>query len=1075
MSKRISINKEDFIVNDDEFNMIPHAEFNNLNILDSLGTQERLVSLLKEISKLGDFNLKCINTSHGGYIPIKLSNNYKNINVLTTNEQIQNVLNNKEKHNIKNIVSNYSDKKHDVLYINNILLNLESDDKPKFLLCDLDMNVTRSEYKSYILTESNLILYVLDEYNNKFIEEFKYFISDDSKLNYDNLIHLTMIVKNAGDNFENILSQNLPFIDRWTILDTGSTDNTVEIINRVLVGKKKGNLYQEPFINFRDSRNRCLDLAGTDSKFIIMLDDTYLIQNDLRTFLVTVRGDQFSDSFSLYIKSNDSEYGSNRIIKSETKLRYKYKLHEVISPDNNKNVIIPMHHGHILDHRSDYMENRTMDRKKYDLKILYEMVEEEPDDSRALYYLGQTYNLLERYESALEFFLKRVEHKDEGFIQEKIDACFEAARLCNFKLNRPWTECEKLYKRAYEMDKSRPDSLYFLGIHYYLENDYDTSYEYMKKAFEIGYQIHCQYSLKPTLSYYFLPKFLSELSFMKNNIRLGKACCDLFLEKNEVDELSSDYYTMKCWNKIYTQILDLHTKTPTVLLKNEDKPYFVIHANGGFTNWTGKDIETKGVGGSETWVIEIAKYVQKHGYFNVVVFCNCSQNEEYNGVQYRNLNEYNSFILDNNIHTCIISRYPEYLPVSYKGNISNIYLILHDLIPSGEVIIRDSKLKNIFCLSEWHCDNFKSMFKILEDLVIPFGYGIDTNLFKKNYEKQKYKFIYSSFPHRGLLPLLKMWPRIKERYTDAVLHIHSDIDGSWVNSVRPEEMMKIKEILPKLDGIVYEGWTDKKKLAENWSTTDVWFYPCTFLETFCLTALESAISKTLVVTSELGALQNTVKDRGIVVKGDAYSEEWQEEALRCLFNILEDPNEKNNYINKNYEWAKNLSWENRTNELLKIILKDEYKNENDISSFNFSNILNYFNFLHNNKNGNILKIGKDIEITNFDKKINNEIIIEEDDYVLVENEDVKKKERDISEILNEYEKKKFDMIICSKMGLGSFEYYTILVNCWSLLKHEGMLIFVKDDCVSEFMSKYINNIKVLEKNNKIFCIEKILI
>jgi hypothetical protein len=625
------------------------------------------------------------------------------------------------------------------------------------------------------------------------------------------------------------------------------------------------------------------------------------------------------------------------------------------------------------------------------------------------------------------------------------------------------------------MDKSRPDSLYFLGIHYYLENDYDTSYEYMKKAFEIGYPIHCQYSLKPTLSYYFLPKFLAELSFMKNNIRLGKACCDLFLDKNEVDEISSDYYTMKCWNKIYTQILDLDTKILAVLLKNKDKPYFVIHANGGFTNWTGKDIETKGVGGSETWVIEIAKYVQKHGYFNVIVFCNCSLNEEYNGVEYRNLNEYNSFILDNNIHTCIISRYPEYLPVSYRGNISNIYLILHDLIPDGEVIIRDNKLKNIFCLSEWHSDNFKSMFKTLEDLVVPFGYGIDINLFKNNNEKQIHKFIYSSFPHRGLLPLLQMWPKIKARYTDATLYIHSDIDGYWVNSVRPEEMMKIKEILPKLDGIVYEGWTDKKKLAENWSTADVWFYPCTFLETFCLTALESAISKTLVVTSDLGALQNTVKDRGIVIKGDTYTEEWQEKALSCLFSILEDPVNKKNYINKNYEWAKNLSWENRTNDLLNIILKEEDKSY--LSSFDFSNILNYFNFLHSNKknNGNILKIGNDIEITNLDKDIKNIINLEDDDYVLVENEVEKKKERDINELLNEYRKKTFDMVICSKIGLGSFDYYTLLVNCWSLLKHEGMLIFVKDDCVSDFMSKYINNIKVLEKNNKIFCIEKIII
>ena len=136
-----------------------------------------------------------------------------------------------------------------------------------------------------------------------------------------------------------------------------------------MVGKKKGQLYQEPFINFRDSRNRCLDLSGKECKFVIMLDDTYKVEEKLRDFLITVRGDQFSDSFSLYIKSNDSEYGSNRIIKSDSGLRYIYKLHEVITPKNNINVIIPMHHAFIFDYRSDYMEKRTMDRKKYDLKI----------------------------------------------------------------------------------------------------------------------------------------------------------------------------------------------------------------------------------------------------------------------------------------------------------------------------------------------------------------------------------------------------------------------------------------------------------------------------------------------------------------------------------------------------------------------------------------------------------------------------------------------------------------------------------------------------------------------------------
>jgi tetratricopeptide (TPR) repeat protein len=1041
----IKINKQNFYVNEDEFVKVPHNEFNNLNILDSLGIQERIVSLLKEISYLGNFKLKCINTTHGGYIPIKLLDFYKKVNVVTNKEQQSNIEKNDTS---KSIIYDFTDKNYDVIYINDILLNLEDTDTPTFLLCNTEMNFKRDNYISYKLSDSNLSLHIISEYYEKFMKEFHYYINDDV-LFYDNLLHLTMIVKDAGDSFEEVLKHNFPFFDRWTILDTGSTDNTIDIINRVLVGKKKGQLYQEPFINFRDSRNRCLDLAGTDCKFIIMLDDTYKIQDDLRNFLITIRGDQFSDSFSLYIKSNDSEYGSNRIIKSESGLRYIYKLHEVITPKNNINVIIPMNHAFIFDYRSDYMEKRTMDRKRYDLKILHEMVEDEPEDSRALYYLGQTYNLLERYESALEFFLKRVEHTDEGFIQEKIDACFEAARVCNFKLNYPWEECEKLYKKAYEMDPSRPDSLYFIGIHYYLEKQYHIAYEYMKKAFEIGYPIHCQYSLKPTLSYYYLPKFLAELSFMFENEILGKECCDLFLSRNPEDE-SIDYYTMKCWNKIYIKLMD-KPKTPILENKINSKLYFVFLADGGFEPWTGKDIETKGVGGSETFIIEMARYIQKQDYFNVVVFCNCIDNDIYENVHYRKINEYKSFINNNNVDTVMVSRYPEYLPVTYKGNVKNVYLILHDLIPQGEVIIRNEKLRKILCLSEWHCEQFKNMFEILRDLVIPFGYGIDFNLFSKKVEKQKHKFIYSSFPHRGLLPLLEMWPSIYSKYPDAMLHIHCDLDGKWVNSVRPDEMNKIKELIKTHpDGIYYEGWTSKSKLAENWLTSEIWFYPCTFLETFCLTALEAALTNTLVITSDLGSLQNTVADRGIVIQGNAYSKEWQEKALQELFSVIDDPIKKNFYLKKNNAWAKNLSWENRAKELMKIMNIFVSEPKENIKP-TIDNIVEYYNFKSNNKKYSALEIG--------DNKL-----------VLENSARINENNGDIFDELKKVEKT-YDIITCSKMKLNDFDYYMLLSRCAKLIQNGGIFLFDSSDCTNEFI-KNKNNYTILEKTDVLVCMEK---
>jgi hypothetical protein len=190
------------------------------------------------------------------------------------------------------------------------------------------------------------------------------------------------MVKNGGPQFEEMLVSNMPIIDRWTILDTGSTDKTIEIIHNTLIGTKRGTLHQEPFIDFKQSRNRCLDLAGTDCKFIIMLDDTYQVYGNLREFLNIVRGDQMTTSFTIMIHSSDIHYGSNRIIKSESGLRYVHRIHEVITDKDNINVVIPTHASHIIDKRFDYMEERTMSRKELDLKLLYEELEENKTNPR---------------------------------------------------------------------------------------------------------------------------------------------------------------------------------------------------------------------------------------------------------------------------------------------------------------------------------------------------------------------------------------------------------------------------------------------------------------------------------------------------------------------------------------------------------------------------------------------------------------------------------------------------------------------------------------------------------------------
>ena len=504
------------------------------------------------------------------------------------------------------------------------------------------------------------------------------------------------------------------------------------------------------------------------------------------------------------------------------------------------------------------------------------------------------------------------------------------------------------------------------------------------------------------------------------------------------------------------------------------------------------------------------------------------------------MSQYYSFIQQNYIHTCIVSRFSEYLPVTFKGFIENVYFVVHDLTPSGIVIPIDNKLKKIFCLTEWHVSYFTDIFPSLKNITVPFYYGIDFQKFQNDRNeisfKQQYKFIYSSFPNRGLLQLLQMWPKIYQFQPLASLHIYCDVDGKWVNEVQPEMMVQIRQLMidynVKENGmnIYYYGWVSKKVLSEAWTTSDIWFYPCTFMETFCLTALEAAITKTLVITNNLAALENTVGDRGVIIKGDATTEEWQQEALNKLFYYLGD-NNKQDLIKRNFEWASKLSWTSQAKKLLgeyilqeKLEYKGMYNWTNDIPYGHkryFLEAIDYFNNNYVNirkslepikvleigtytgislinivklipnsigygldkwSNYNEVENNKNVEILN---NIN-EIEVESSFYKNIALEGLTNRiqgiKGDSSEVLFEMmkENRKFDFIYVDGSHL-LLDCYSDLMISWRLLARGGLLAI--DDYlynmggsvlnspfegINHFLNKHQQEIKILHKGYRVF-------
>lgn len=870
---KVTIHDKSYNVNNNEFNILP-LNFYPMKIRADVPELDREISFLKEIGTnrvLVDYGSK-----YGYYVGKSLVNFYDKVI------------------SIKKYVPVGID-------INKTILRIEKGveipediiDDFAFIICDENIDIDDFMRLKF----HDRYLYINSSHWEWFRKEYDSFL-DGNNFNYDNLINLLIMVKNAGDNFRNILEKNLPYVDHWTFLDTGSTDNTVEIIKDVMKCKR-GTLYQEPFINFRDSRNRLFDLAGEKCAFNIMLDDTYVLHGDLRKFLTLARGDDVASSFNLFITTNDMMYGSIRITKPERKKRYVYTIHEIV---NDKGFQIPKNIAYIEDIISPYMNLRTKKRKEQDLVLLTQELKDNPDDARTYYYMAETYLCMENWKKAAEWYKKRAELK--GYIEEKQDSLYKYAVMHHLHFNTEWKYCHELYLKAYRFDTNRPEGLFMIGYHYCTEDKCDElAYMYLRAAFELGNVIpKSGMNLNVEMYNKNIPKYLIPLCYKYKNWKLGF----------EATERMNNYYQNPIndrWRSI--MYLLLTSSNEQIQYKLDDPRKVVVFvAPGGWKQWSGETLRTRGLGGSETCVIRFAENIA-HNYgdeYKMIVFCNCGDTKEYKNVIYIPINQYAKFIATNNVYVAFINRYPEYLHVTIDNNIP-CNLVLHDLVRQTDIIPVHPLLRKIICLSKWHINQVLTYFPVFSDRITTLSYGIEVNEFPQ-LTKIPYSFIYSSFPNRGLHRLLTLWPHIVKKFPQAHLNVFCDTKHSWVREFANQEMNEIEQMLQEnKETVTNHGWVNKETLKKYWATTHVWFYPTLFEETCCLTAYEAAASKTVIVSSDIAALKESVGDRGLIISGIPGTKEWNEKALDSINTILTNPDVPKDYINRNYEWAKNKRYD----------------------------------------------------------------------------------------------------------------------------------------------------------------------
>ena len=157
---------------------------------------------------------------------------------------------------------------------------------------------------------------------------------------------LNMIVKNESKIITRLFDSVVDIIDCYCICDTGSTDNTINLIYQYFSAHGiPGNVIIEPFKNFEHNRTfalqACKDSANSGNipaDYILLMDADMVLMKGPDFNLHSFKEKLLSaDVFHLFQGNDRFSYKNVRIVKNHLGIKYWGVTHEVIStPRRNR-------------------------------------------------------------------------------------------------------------------------------------------------------------------------------------------------------------------------------------------------------------------------------------------------------------------------------------------------------------------------------------------------------------------------------------------------------------------------------------------------------------------------------------------------------------------------------------------------------------------------------------------------------------------------------------------------------------------------------------------------------------------
>jgi glycosyltransferase involved in cell wall biosynthesis len=291
-------------------------------------------------------------------------------------------------------------------------------------------------------------------------------------------IVLILMVRNESKIIQRCLKAVEGIVDAFCVHDTGSTDNTCELVEEFLQ-THRGCLTKSEWRDFGYNRTESFReaqkfLQGNElsQTYGLLLDGDMVFESGtLLDQILTEKG------YTVIQRNGGLEYPNCRLVRMDYDWVCKGVTHEYWDGPTSS---LPKSVCYIDDKNDGGCKSDKFER---DARLLEKGMADEPDNVRYIFYLAQTYHCLNRHKEAIQMYKKRV--NAGGWAEEQWYSLYMIGKTYMTLGNIP--SFEKYMLKAFETRPNRAEPLYMLTKYFREHSLHFKSYQYMMMGMAIPY------------------------------------------------------------------------------------------------------------------------------------------------------------------------------------------------------------------------------------------------------------------------------------------------------------------------------------------------------------------------------------------------------------------------------------------------------------------------------------------------------------------------------------------------------------------------------------------------------------